>query len=189
MGGALMMALEEHLENAMRGTKSWMLSLACCVSLAACDRQEPVPEAVPVKAAIELRQASHTPQPGYAEAAYSAALGQGGVVYLAPQPLLRADTGVTVSRATGGDDRPAIALRFDADQARRITEATSQQIGKPIALLGDGQVLTVATVMSPLSGDMQISGLEDEPAQSRIFALLTRTQPDASPRAPAGKTH
>lgn len=172
----------------MRGIKSWMLSLACCMSLAACDRQEPVPKGVPVKATVELRQASHTPQPGYAEAAYSGGMGQGGVVYLAPQPLLRAGTGVTVARATGGDGRPAISLRFDADQARRITEATSQQIGKPIALLGDGQVLTVATVMSPLPGDMQISGLEDERAQSRILALLTHAQPEQSQRAPAGKT-
>ncbi|UYB52785.1 preprotein translocase subunit SecD [Xanthomonas sp. AM6] len=138
-------------------------------------------DASAVKAKIEWRLASHAPSAGYAEAAY-----QGRPVYLAPQALLAVEEGATVSRVDGDDGRPALDLRV-AGHGERLTRATEQNIGKPIALLADGQVLTVATVMAPLSGEsLRISGLQDVQEQQRVFALLTHASTAAAP-AQAGK--
>ncbi|SCB03199.1 Conserved hypothetical protein [Xanthomonas translucens pv. translucens DSM 18974] len=96
-----------------------------------------------VKARIEWRLASNAPRAGYAEAAY-----QGRPVYLAPQQLLAVDGAATVTRVDGDDGKPALDLRFPGHDDR-LTRTTEQNIGKPIALLADGQVLTVATVAAP----------------------------------------
>lgn len=161
------------------------LSLALCVfGVSGCsyapspDSADANASASAVKAKIEWRLASNAPSAGYAEAAY-----QGRPVYLAPQQLLAVDGAATVARVDGDDGRPALDLRFSGHDDR-LTRATEQNIGKPIALLADGQVLTVATVMAPLPGDrLRISGLQDAQEQQRVFALLTHA-PTAE--APAG---
>lgn len=168
--------------------RTFGLSLALCVFGASGCSYAPSPDsadanasASAVKAKIEWRLASHAPQAGYAEAAY-----QGRPVYLAPQALLAVDGAATVVRVDGDDGRPALDLKFPGHDGR-LTRATEQNIGKPIALLADGQVLTVATVMSPLPGDsLRISGLENVQEQQRVFALLTHA-PAAETPAGSGK--
>ena len=121
-----------------------------------------------VEASIEWRLASYAPHAGYTEADY-----RGRPVYLAAEPMLRVGRAATVRLAEGSDDRPALDLRFPGHGAQ-LTRATEQNVGKPVALLADGKVLTVATIMSPLPGDsIQISGLQDAQEQQRVFALLT----------------
>lgn len=125
-------------------------------------------DASAVQASLEWRLASYAPRDGYTEADY-----RGRPVYLAAAPMLRVDRAATVKQAEGGDDRPALDLRFPGHGAQ-LTRATEQNVGKPVALLADGKVLTVATIMSPLPGDnVQISGLQDVQEQQRVFALLT----------------
>lgn len=132
--------------------------------------------ASPVKAKIEWRLASHTPTSGYVQADY-----HGQPVYLAPQALLVVEQAATVAPADNGDGQPALDLRFPG-HGQRLTEATEQNVGKPIALLADGQVLTVATVMAPLPGDsLRISGLQDAQEQQRVLALLTHAPAAATP--------
>jgi preprotein translocase subunit SecD len=129
-----------------------------------------------VKAKIEWRLASRAPSAGYAQAAY-----QGQPVYLAPQALLVVEEAATVARVDGDDGRPALDLRFPGHD-QRLTRATEENVGKPIALLADGQVLTVATIMSPLPGDsLRISDLQDAQEQQRVFALLTHAPAAAAP--------
>jgi len=158
------------------------LSLALCVIGVSGCSYAPSPDgadtsASAVKAKVEWRLASNAPSTGYTEAAY-----QGRPVYLAPQQLLAVDGAATVARVDGDDGKPALDLRFSG-QDDRLTRATEQNIGKPIALLADGQVLTVATVMAPLPGDrLRISGLQDAQEQQRVFALLTHAPAaDAKP--------
>ncbi len=151
------------------------LSLALCVfGVSGCsyatspDSADTSASASAVKAKIEWRLASNAPSAGYTEATY-----QGRPVYLAPQQLSAVDGAATVARVDGDDGRPALDLRFSGHDDR-LTRATEQNIGKPIALLADGRVLTMATVMSPLPGDrLRISGLQDAQQQQRVFALLT----------------
>ncbi|UKE78033.1 SecDF P1 head subdomain-containing protein [Xanthomonas graminis] len=165
-----MMPVNERQEMAMRWM-AWTMAMAFCVFGATGCGIDKAPDsagASAVKARIEWRLASNAPRAGCAEAAY-----QGRPVYLAPQQLLAVDGAATVTRVDGDDHRPALDLRFPGHDDR-LTRATEQNIGKPIALLADGQVLTVATVMAPLPGDrLRISGLQDVQEQQRVFALLT----------------
>lgn len=133
-------------------------------------------DASPVKAKIEWRLASHAPTAGYVQAD-----DHGQPVYLAPQALLVVEEAATVAPADNGDGQPALDLRFPG-HGQRLTQATAQNVGKPIALLADGRVLTVATLMSPLPGDsLRISGLQDAQEQQRVFALLTHASAAAAP--------
>ncbi|MBB5943833.1 MULTISPECIES: SecDF P1 head subdomain-containing protein [Xanthomonas] len=165
----------------------WMalgLSMALCVFGATGCGDGKAPDAAdasPVKAKMEWRLVSHTPAPDYAQADY-----HGQPVYLAPQPLLVVENAATVAPADNGDGQPALDLRFPG-HGQRLTQATEQNVGKPIALLADGRVLTVATIMAPLPGDsLRISGLQDVQEQQRAFALLTRA-PAADAPAQDGK--
>ncbi|MET0548346.1 MAG: preprotein translocase subunit SecD [Xanthomonas sp.] len=166
----------------------WMalgMAMALCVFGASGCGFDKAPEAVdasPVKARIEWRLASYAPSAGYAEVAY-----QGRTLYLAPQPALVVDGGASVARLDGDDGRPALDLNFPGHDTR-LTDITAQNVGKQIALLADGQVLSVATIMSPLSGgSMRVSGLESAQAQQRVFALLTHDAMAGEPPTQAGK--
>ncbi|WP_256046802.1 SecDF P1 head subdomain-containing protein [Xanthomonas translucens] len=165
-----MMPVNGRQKMAMRWM-AWTMTMALCMFGANGCGIGKAPDsagASAVRARVEWRLASNAPRAGYAEAAY-----QGRPVYLAPQQLLAVDGAATVTRVDGDDGRPALDLRF-AGHDDRLTRATEQNIGKPIALLADGQVLTVATVMSPLPGDsLRVSGLQDVQEQQRVFALLT----------------
>ncbi|MBO9880654.1 preprotein translocase subunit SecD [Xanthomonas sp. D-109] len=133
-----------------------------------------------VKAKIEWRLASHTPIHAYVQAD-----DHGQPVYLAPQALFVVEEGATVASADSGDGQPALDLRFPG-HGQRLTQATAQNVGKPVALLADGQVLTVATIMAPLPGDsLRISGLQDMQEQRRMLALLTRAPAATVPAAAA----
>ncbi|MEL4893468.1 preprotein translocase subunit SecD [Xanthomonas protegens] len=151
--------------------KALGLSMALCVSgVAGCgyDKAPDVADASPVKAKLEWRLASHASTPDYVQADY-----HGQPVYLAPQALLVVEKAATVAPADNGNGQSALDLRFPG-HGQRLTQATEQNVGKPIALLADGEVLTVATIMAPLPGDsLRISGLQDVQEQQRVFALLT----------------
>lgn len=159
--------------------KALGLSMALCVFGAAGCEGGKVPDAAnarPVKAKIEWRLASHAPTPDYVQAD-----DHGQPVYLAPQALLVVGDAATVAPADNGDGQPALDLRFPG-HGQRLTRATEQHVGKPIALLADGRVLTVATIMAPLPGDsLRISGLQDVQEQQRVLALLTHAPATAAP--------
>lgn len=159
--------------------KAMGLTMALCVfGATACGfaKAPDAADASPVKAKIEWRLASHAPTPDYVQADY-----QGRPVYLAPQALLVVEEAATVAPADNGDGQPALDLRFPG-HGQRLTQATEQNVGKPIALLADGQVLTVVTIMAPLPGDsLRISGLQDAQEQQRVFALLTHAPAAAAP--------
>ncbi|WP_254460047.1 SecDF P1 head subdomain-containing protein [Xanthomonas sacchari] len=165
-------------ELAMRW-KALGLSMTLCVfAVAGCGygKAPDVAAAIPVKAKIEWRLASHAPTPDAVQADY-----HGQPVYLAPQALLVVEEAATVAPADNGDGQPALDLRFPG-HGQRLTRATEQNVGKPIALLADGQVLTVATIMAPLPGDsLRISGLQDMQEQQRVLALLTHAPAAAAP--------
>lgn len=159
--------------------KALGLSMALCVfGVAGCGygKAPDAAAASPVKAKLEWRLASHAPTPDAVQADY-----HGQPVYLAPQALLVVEDAATVSLADNGDGQPALDLRFPG-HGQRLTQATEQNVGKPIALLADGRVLTVATIMAPLPGDsLRISGLQDMQEQQRVFALLTHAPAASAP--------
>ena len=71
-------------------------------------------------------------------------------------------SGENLTRAGVGTDqngRPAIDFRFDGQGARRFGEATAANVGRPFAIILDGQVISAPNIEVPiLSGSGQITG-------------------------------
>lgn len=60
---------------------------------------------------------------------------------------------------TDQSNRPAIGFRFDGEGARKFGEATSQNIGRPFAIILDGKVVSAPRIISAITGGSgQITG-------------------------------
>lgn len=77
-------------------------------------------------------------------------------------------------------NEPAVSFRFDAKGAARFGEATSQNVGKPFAIILDGQVLSAPVIREPiLGGTGQISGNFTKESADDL-ALILRSGPMAA---------
>ncbi|MFS0737079.1 protein translocase subunit SecD [Sphingomonas sp. 1P06PA] len=57
------------------------------------------------------------------------------------------------------DNRPVVSIRFDAQGGRNFARVTQENVGKPFAIILDGQVLSAPNINEPiLGGSAQISG-------------------------------
>jgi preprotein translocase subunit SecD len=83
-----------------------------------------------------------------------------GAIAVSRRPLV---TGENVAQATQGfDDQtgaPVVNIRFDAAGARRFGRATTENVGKPFAIILDNKVLSAPSINEPiLGGSARISG-------------------------------
>jgi len=88
-------------------------------------------------------------------------------VLVSGENLTDADVGMDSNRRT------AIDFRFDGEGARRFGEVTSQNIGRPFAIILDGQIISSPTIISPiLGGSGQITGNFTTAEASELVNLL-----------------
>lgn len=60
---------------------------------------------------------------------------------------------------TDQNNRPAIGFRFDGEGARKFGDATSQNIGRPFAIVLDGKIVSAPRIISAITGGSgQITG-------------------------------
>ncbi len=97
-----------------------------------------------------------------------------GTPYLVKRRILV--SGENLTRAAVGADesgRPAIDFRFDGQGARRFGEATTQNIGRPFAIILDGTVISAPTIQVPITtGSGQITGSFTISEASELVNLL-----------------
>jgi preprotein translocase subunit SecD/SecD/SecF fusion protein len=97
-----------------------------------------------------------------------------GTPYLVKRRVLV--SGENLTRAAVGADesgRPAIDFRFDGQGARRFGEATTQNIGRPFAIILDGRVISAPTIQVPITnGSGQITGSFTIAEASELVNLL-----------------
>ena len=70
-------------------------------------------------------------------------------------------SGETLDTATSGFDqnsRPAVNFALNAEGARKFGKATGENIGRPFAIVLDGQVVSAPTIQSQIFGSGQITG-------------------------------
>jgi TonB family protein len=124
-------------------------------------------------ARLEIRLAEATFTPGMQEAVVA---GSGQRIYLHPTALA---TGADVTSArvidTGGPTA-AVGVTFTGRASLRMANGTAAHLGRPVAIIVDGQVLSAPTVKSPISESAVLSGLTIASAQ----VLATRLTPVAS---------
>jgi hypothetical protein len=105
---------------------------------------------------FEVRLAEDGPAAGLREARIS---GSDRVVYL-HQEVIVTNSDIAQSRVVQGDSasRFGVGVEFNAAGAEKMRQATADHIGKPVAVLIDGEVVTAPVLRSPISTVAVISG-------------------------------
>jgi hypothetical protein len=105
---------------------------------------------------FEVRLAEEGLAAGLREARVS---GSDRVIYLHQEAIVT-NSDVAQSRVVQGDNasRFGVAVEFTAAAAQRMRQATASHIGKPAAILIDGEVVMAPTVRAPISTLGLISG-------------------------------
>ena len=103
-----------------------------------------------------MRLAEESPTAGLREARIS---GSDCVVYL-HQEIIVTNGDIAQSRVVQGDgaSRFGVGVEFTAAGAQKMRQATASHIGKPVAVLIDGEVVTAPVLRSPISTLAVISG-------------------------------
>lgn len=79
-------------------------------------------------------------------------------IYLHPEAIVTNSDIAQAHAVEGPDEHFSVAITFTADGAAKMLRATSGHLGRPIAILFDGEVALAPTVRSPMSGSAMISG-------------------------------
>ncbi|MGC6517936.1 MAG: protein translocase subunit SecD [Candidatus Puniceispirillaceae bacterium] len=85
-------------------------------------------------------------------------------------------SGETLDTATAGFDQnsqPAVNFSLNAEGARKFGKATGENIGRPFAIVLDGQVVSAPTIQAQIFGSGQITG-NFSVAETNELALILR---------------
>jgi len=119
---------------------------------------------------FEVRLAEDRPLPGLHEVKVS---GSDRSVYLHSDVVI---TNGDISRADlvqGGDPSQFnVSVEFTAAGGQKMRSATEKHIGKPLAILLDGQVVMAPTIRSPISSSAVITGKFTKAEAERIVSGL-----------------
>jgi len=123
--------------------------------------------AVEVVAAVgfEVRLAEENPAPGLREAVVSASARK---IYLHQETIVT-NTDIAQARVTQGDASTfGVTVTFTADGAAKMLRASRDHIGRPVAILVDGEVVLAPVVRGPISTSAVISGSYTRAEAERI---------------------
>jgi len=114
--------------------------------------------AVDVIAAVrfEVRLAEENPAPGLREAVIA---GTGRKIYLHLEPVV-VNSDIAHAALVPGDSASTfgVSLTFNADAGARMRRATQSHLGRPMAILIDGEVVSAPVVRSPVSTSALLTG-------------------------------
>ena len=122
---------------------------------------------------FEVRLAEENPAPGLREAAI---LGTDRKTYLHSEPVVT-NSDIAEAYVVQGDSASmfGVSLTFNAEGAARIFRATQSHIGRPLAILLDGEVAATPVVRSPITTSAIISGnFERAEAERIVGGILGR---------------
>jgi hypothetical protein len=115
---------------------------------------------------FEVRLAEDRPAPGLSEAKVA---GSGRSVYLHDEVIVtNSDIAVTRVMQVPGGQEYAVGIEFNASGAEKMRAATGSHIGRPMAILLDGQVVMAPTLRSPIRASARITGNFTQSQAERI---------------------
>ncbi len=104
---------------------------------------------------------------------YSAALDADEAVFVAPKPVLTGRDIEKVSFFKDETGRPAVGFTLTDEGSPKMWKATSQNnIGKRLAILLDGKVVSAPIIRSGIKKEGVISGKFDNEDLSRFFTAI-----------------
>jgi TonB family protein len=123
---------------------------------------------------MEIRLAETTPAPGLREEMTRS----GDRIYLHPMPLATWADVSTVKIIDTGNSQIGVAMTFQSAAASRLASATSAHLGKPLAILLDGRVVSALTLRGPIGDSAVLTGISAALAQQLVEAnLACQTNP------------
>jgi SecDF, P1 head subdomain len=127
----------------------------------------------PVLAAVrfEVRLAEDGPIPGLVVARIA---DSGRVIYLHPEIVVSNDDIAQSWVMQDGPDRFGVAVEFLPSGVERMRQATRSHVGRPVAILIDGDVVMAPVVRSRISDSAVIGGKYTRAEADRIAAGIGR---------------
>ena len=126
--------------------------------------------AVDVVAAVrfEVRLAEDGPADGFREVVIS---GENRKIYLHPETVVT-NSDIVTARVIQGDSLSTynVVVTFTADGAGKMRRASQSHVGRPIAILIDGDVVMAPVVRSAIATSAVISGSYTRAEAERIVA-------------------
>ena len=97
----------------------------------------------------------------------------GGQVVVKRRAIITGDQLVDSQVTTDQNGAPAVSFRFDSTGGRRFAQATTENVGKPFAIILDGTVISAPNINEPiLGGNGQISGNYTVQTANELAILL-----------------
>lgn len=143
------------------------LAVLCALCLAGCDTGGVV---YPVKEGLRLKQASLDAVPGWSPARTAT-----GTVYLAPDIVLGSRDIEYVQDAGCSAGACYIDLRFTANGARRMSRFSAAHLGRYLAIVVDGKVVSVAYITAPMSDGLQETVSSRQEAEALLHQVALGT--------------
>jgi preprotein translocase subunit SecD len=103
---------------------------------------------------LEIRLAEGAPAPGLTQATIQNSTER---VYLHDMPVVT-NNDVLQARLTESDGHFSIAVRFSPEGAAKMATATTAHIGRPLAVIVNGEVIAAPTVRAVIADQAVISG-------------------------------
>ncbi|HKC57688.1 MAG TPA: hypothetical protein VKC35_16240 [Vicinamibacterales bacterium] len=124
---------------------------------------------VEVAAAVrfDVRLAEQIPGPGLREVRLPGSIGR---IYLHPETVVSNGDIARAVVAPAAGSRFNISVTFTADGAAKMLTATQGHLGRPVAILLDGDLVMAPVVKSPVSGSAMITGNYTKAEADRIVA-------------------
>jgi bla regulator protein BlaR1 len=127
---------------------------------------------------LEIRLAESLPAAGLREALLD---GSDRRVYVRPDAVVTG-ADITSARVTDAGGLYSISVTFSDAAATRLAEATKIHVGRPIAILLDGRLISAPTLRSMIRGSAVITGDFTRAEAERIAAGLAPRGAAAGPR-------
>lgn len=100
---------------------------------------------------------------------------QGGAqVFLILPPVIASADVATVQRAVDPNEKMSLTVHLTTGGSQKLSAATTPPTGQELAILVNGQVTSVAKVVTPISADFSVSGGLIGKDREEIFAALTK---------------
>ncbi len=116
-----------------------------------------------------IRLAETTPADGLREVVVP---GSNERIYLHSTPLATWEDVSVVKVINDGNGQIGVAMTFEPAAASRMTNATAAHLGKPLAILIDGRVVSVSTVRTAIGDSATITGITAALAQQLVDANM-----------------
>ena len=114
-----------------------------------------------------IRLAETTPADGLREVVVP---GSSERIYLHSTPLATWEDVSLVKIINDGNGQIGVTMTFEPAAAARMASATAAHLGKPLAILLDGRVVSVSTVRGPIGDSAIITGITAAVAQQLVDA-------------------